>query len=122
MAINVAPGDFARPEKSRDLYWITLYDATLADIRPILITTVLMQEQRDRMSIKSCQVFDAASGCPRGNFGGAAAPAGGLGWGYFDKLNTDRPMERSIAFQLSGEVVDVFEGFYRLLRERNDER
>lgn len=31
-------------------------------------------------------------------------------------------MERPILFQISGKIVDVFEDFYRLLMERNDER
>ncbi|MDM9624568.1 hypothetical protein QTL95_01585 [Rhizobium sp. S152] len=115
-----APKDFARPRKPQDIYWTTPSASSLAEIHPLLMAVLLMRANRAQLLIQSCQVFDAATASPRGNFDVAFDPSTGSAWGYFDHGNTDHQMTRPLAFQLSGPSEDSIEAFHRVLQERGE--
>jgi hypothetical protein len=119
--MRTAPGDFARPRKVRAIYWTPASITTLAEVHPLLTAVLLMVPDRSQLLIQTCQVFDAASACPRGNFDVAADPIAGTAWGYFDKGNTDRPMKKPIAFAYDGRPDRIVEAFYRAFREQDSE-
>lgn len=117
--MRAAPKDFARPGKPRAIYWTPPSSATLAEVHPLLSAVLIMCPDQGQLVIQSCQVFDAATACPRGNFDVAADPATGRAWGYFDIGNTDRPMKKSIAFAYGGPADGIVEAFYRAYREQD---
>lgn len=119
--MRTALGDFARPRKARTLYWTPSSISTLAEVHPLLTAVLLMVPDRTQLLIQTCQVFDAATACPRGNFDVAVDLATSKAWGYFDKGNTDRPIKRPIAFAYDGRSDQIVEAFYRAFREQDSE-
>ena len=106
-----------RAEDITGTYWTPPTEATMAEIHPLLMATMIMMPNYQRWSLYSANVYDMASGAPLGYFDIAVDPTTHRGCGYFNAVGSSIVMRKPVWFQCAGYASDVVQAFYDVLRE-----